>query len=164
MISEGDRCPDFELPGTDGEEITTYRLSEVLSDGPVVLTFYLLDFSPTCTEELCSIRDMEPFEHVDATTVLGISTDGVYSHRAFANKHNIGFRLLSDTDGSVADDYGVLLEEYMGHRNVPRRSVFVVDTDRTATYTWAAENQTETPNFGEVEEAVLATVASDPEA
>lgn len=161
MITEGDRCPDFELPGTDGEDLELYRLSELAEEGPVVLTFYLFDFSPACTEELCSIRDLEPFEHVEATTVLGISPDGVFSHREFARRHNVGFRLLSDTDGSVAEEYGVLQEEYKGHRNIPRRSVFVMDSDRTATYTWVAGDQTELPDYREVEDAVMETVATD---
>ena len=52
---------------------------------------------------MCTLRDSEALSLLENTVVLGISTDGVYSHRAFAEKHRIDFPLLSDSDSRVAE-------------------------------------------------------------
>lgn len=153
MISVDDTAPDFLLPGTDGETVGEYALVHLLERGPVVLAFYLFDFHPSCTAEVCAIRDLEWFEFTSATTV-GISTDSAFSHRAFAREHDLGFPLLADDTGSVADAYGVLSSGRAGHGLVARRSVFVVDTDWTVRYAWAADDPDDLPDWGPVKETL----------
>lgn len=157
MVSVGDRAPDFELPGTDpdgDEAVREYRLSEVLDGGPVVVNFYLFDFHPTCTENLCDLHDLSWFEFDEDTTVFGVSADGVYSHGAFADAESIGVPLLSDSDGRVAESYGVLYEELAGHYRIANRSVFVLAPDRTVRYAWVADDPGEHPDWTTVKEAV----------
>lgn len=157
MFSEGTTAPDFELPGisTDGdEEIGSYRLSTLLEDGPVLLNFYLFDFHPACTTTLCDLHDIEWFTLDTDISVLGISTDRTFSHRAFAEDQGLGFPLLSDSDGSVAEDYGVLYDEYQDHKRIAKRSVFVVDTDRTVRYAWVADDPANGPDWDAVRTAV----------
>lgn len=123
-VGVGDTAPDFRLPGTNGQ----HSLSEY-SGRPVVLVFYPGDDTPICTRQLNSYNDdLARFDELGAN-VLGISPQGFESHERFAAKHELGFPLLSDTDKSVAAQYGTL-----GPLGFSRRSVFIVDGDGVIRY------------------------------
>jgi peroxiredoxin len=157
MLSEGTTAPDFELPGIDPNgdaDITSYRLSELTADGPVLLNFYLFDFHPECTTNLCSLHDLDWFELDPGVSVLGISTDRTFSHRAFADEQRLGFPLLSDSDGSVSESYDVLYDEFQGHKRIAKRSVFLLDTDRRIRYAWATEDPSRHPDWEVVRDAL----------
>lgn len=139
MLEPGDPAPDFDLPGTDGEEMGIYRLSNALARGPVVLVFYPFDFHPRCTDDLCALRDFAWVDVEPDVTVFGVGPDSAYSHREYVDRHDVGFALLSDGDRYVADLYGVPLRTIDSHAGVPERAVFVVDTDATVRYARAAE-------------------------
>jgi peroxiredoxin len=154
MLTEGDTAPDFLLPGTDGEAVEPYAMVEHVDRGPVVLAFYVFDFHPACTEEVCSIRDLSWFDlHPDAS-VLAVSTDSAFSHAAFAREYDIDFPLLSDSTGTVADAYGVRDSDVAGHGLVARRSVFVVDDEWTVRYAWGADEPTDRPDWDAVKDAL----------
>jgi peroxiredoxin Q/BCP len=100
----GERAPDFTLPGADGAPV---RLTELIGGKVIVLYFYPKDQTPGCTIEACAFRDAYQ-DFVDAgAEVVGVSRDDGASHRKFADKHQLPFRLLSDPDGAVHDLYGV---------------------------------------------------------
>lgn len=153
MIDEGDHVPDFELPGTAGDGITTYRLSEFTADGPALLSFYSFDFSPTCEDQLCGLRDTEWFALTDGMSVTAVSGDGPFSHRRFAAELDIDFPLLADTDGGLADRFGVLIDEFEGCRNVPRRSAFIIDDAQTVQFAWRADDCAAEPDLEAIREA-----------
>jgi len=89
----------------------------------VVLYFYPMDDTPGCTVEGKEFREHhEQFEALD-TVVIGVSTDSVERHRAFAEKHAFSFILLADTEGKLASAFGV----FNGKRAA--RSTFVLDHD-----------------------------------
>jgi peroxiredoxin Q/BCP len=119
----GDKAPDFELPDETG---TTRRLSDLLTDGPVVLYFYPAAMTYGCTKESCHFRDLaSEFKEVGAQRV-GISADKVDKQRQFSEKHSFDFPLLSDPDKSVARAYGVK----RGPSFLPnKRATFVIGTD-----------------------------------
>jgi peroxiredoxin len=154
MLTGGDTAPDFLLPGADGDEMRRYALVDLVERGPVVVTFYQFDFHPSCTEQLCALRTFEWPESVPDGTAVAISTDSAFSHRAFAREHNLNFPLLSDDTGTVSDTYGVLLEDVTAHGFAANRAVFVVDTDWTVRYAWAADNPDELPDWRPVTEAL----------
>lgn len=153
MLEEGARAPDFDLRGTDGDEMSRYRLSAQTDHGCVLLAFYNFDFAPVCTTELCTLRDAEWFTFTDDLRVFGISTDGIYAHERFADEYGFNFPLLADTDGSVTDRYGVRYEEE-GCPGVPQRSLFLVDEDRQVRYAWATSDARTEPDYNPVQEAV----------
>ncbi|MFJ8086571.1 peroxiredoxin Q/BCP [Streptomyces sp. SAI-170] len=100
----GDIVEDFALPDETG---AVRKLSELLVDGPVVLFFYPAALTPGCTAEACHFRDLAAeFAAVGATPV-GISGDSVERQAEFAGRHTLGMPLLSDTDGSIRDRFGV---------------------------------------------------------
>lgn len=134
-IRPGDRAPDFELPDQTG---TVRSLSGLLADGPVVLFFYPAAMTPGCTKEACHFRDLAgEFADVGAVRV-GISTDAVDKQAKFSDSQRFDYPLLSDTDGKVAEEFGVkrgLLGKFMP----VKRTTFVIDTDRTVLDVIASE-------------------------
>ena len=102
-VRVGAKAPDFALPSQSGEMV---RLNDFLGK-PVVLFFYLKDNTLGCAKEVCAFRDdFQEFGILDAD-VIGISSDSVESHRAFVQKHDLPFALLSDEGGKVRNSYGV---------------------------------------------------------
>ncbi|MEY7978628.1 peroxiredoxin [Streptomyces pilosus] len=122
---KGDTVEDFALPDETG---TVRRLSDLLSEGPVVLFFYPAALSPGCTAQACHFRDLAAeFAAVGARPV-GISGDPVERQAEFAGRHTLGMPLLSDPDGTVRERFGVK----RGIALAPtRRATFVIGRDRT---------------------------------
>jgi peroxiredoxin Q/BCP len=119
-INVGEYAPDFTLPNQAGESIT---LSSFRGRTAVVLYFYPKDDTPGCTVESCSFRDSyEAFKDIGAE-VIGISSDSPESHQKFAQKHNLPFTLLSDSDSAVRKVYGVPATLGL----LPGRVTFVID-------------------------------------
>lgn len=113
-------APDFELPDQAGNVV---RLSQFRGRRAVVVYFYPKDETTGCTAEACSFRDAFPrFEGADAE-IIGISDDSQESHAKFAAKHNLPFKLLSDTGGKVRKLFGV--KKTLGI--IPGRVTYVID-------------------------------------
>lgn len=134
MVEDGKPAPDFALPDADGTEV---RLSG-LRGRPVVVYFYPKDDTSGCTTEAkdftCLIDD---FERAGAQ-VLGVSPDSAASHRKFADKHDLGVRLLSDESHRVAEAYGVWVQKSMYGRDYMGvdRSTFLVDSAGRIARSW----------------------------
>ncbi|MGW3122513.1 peroxiredoxin [Streptomyces sp. NPDC001107] len=124
-VNVGDKIDDFELPDETG---TTRTLSELLADGPIVLFFYPAALTAGCTAEACHFRDLAAeFAAVGARPV-GISGDSVEKQQEFTGRHNLGMPLLSDTDGTIRERFGVK----RGFTLAPtKRVTFVIAEDRT---------------------------------
>ena len=100
----GEPAPAFEGVTTDGRRVA-------LADfhgRTLVLYFYPRDDTPGCTRQACSLRDHMALLAAKGASVLGVSTQGVDSHRAFSARHALNFPLLVDADGVVGRAYGVL--------------------------------------------------------
>jgi len=127
-LTIGDPAPDFQLPSTEGRDIS---LKEFRGKKSVVLYFYPKDDTPGCTKEACSFRDeRSKFDRKDAV-ILGVSFDDLESHKKFSGKFRLPFPLLSDTDKKVATAYGVYKEKNMYGRTVMgiERSTFLIAKD-----------------------------------
>jgi peroxiredoxin len=121
-IAVGQTAPDFMLLNQDKKEV---RLSDFAGKKNVVLVWYPLDWSPTCTNEhVCFVNDMKAFETLDAE-VLGISVDSTWSHKAFAEKMGIKYSLLADFHprGAASEKYGV----YLADKGITGRSIAIVN-------------------------------------
>jgi peroxiredoxin Q/BCP len=127
MLKEGDFAPDFSTRDEKGNPV---KLSDFRGQ-KVVLYFYPKDDTPGCTKEACSFRDNHSkFEEQDVK-VLGVSLDAEESHQAFISKYNLPFTLLSDTDHSVSDAYGVYGEQTWGDKKYMglARKTFLIDDE-----------------------------------
>ena len=152
-IHVGMQAPDFELAATTQEKI---KLSEALGQGPVLLLFYPLDWSPVCTDELCSIRDGFNEYRDLGIQVLGISVDSIFSHKAFAAKLGIDFPLLSDFNKEVCRAYGAFHEEVLGLRGIAKRAAFLVDAAGTVRYRWVSDDPGTMPDLRAIQEHIAA--------
>ena len=115
----GQQAPDFTLPSTSGDKITL----SALRGKPVLLAFFPLAFSGTCTEELCEMRDDHDQFAGRGVTVLPISVDHTYSLKEYKAKYGMQVDLLSDFKRDVSRLYDVLLEE----RFYSKRAYFLID-------------------------------------
>lgn len=133
-VKEGDRAPGFTLPADDGSEVSL----EDLRGRRVVLYFYPKDDTPGCTTEACEFRDALPRFEESGAVVLGVSPDGVESHRRFKEKHGLDFPLLADEDHRVSDAYGVWKEKSMYGRTFwgVERSTFLIDEEGRVVRVW----------------------------
>lgn len=153
-MNASETSPEFTLPGTDGETIRSYSLEELTEGVGAILIFYPFNFSPVCTDQLCTFRDAEWLTFTDGLEVVGISVDSVYSHKQFINEYDLQFPLLTDRLGEVAESYGFLKEEFEDHPRVPRRSIVAVDDSRRIRYTWVPDSQYEAPQVDELEDSI----------
>jgi mycoredoxin-dependent peroxiredoxin len=127
-IQVGADAPDFELPSNElenGRPGKKIKLSDFRGKKNVVLAFYPLDFSPTCsTENQCFREDFSAFESANSQ-VLGISVDSVWAHMAFAKQMGLKYPLLADFQprGEVASKYGLFLAD----KGITARATVIVD-------------------------------------
>ncbi len=119
-IEIGSKAPDFSLPDQRGNRV---NLSDYLGKSNMVIYFYPKDESYGCTKEACSFRDNYEVFKKSGAVVIGISSDDIASHQAFAANHKLPFLLLSDKDKTVAEKYGV--GKSLGI--LPGRVTFVID-------------------------------------
>ncbi|HLC67567.1 MAG TPA: thioredoxin-dependent thiol peroxidase [archaeon] len=107
MLKEGDKAPDFTLNDGDGKKV---KLSG-FKGKKIVLYFYPKDDTEGCTKEACNLRDnMVKLKNM---VILGVSLDDEDSHKKFAEKYSLPFRLLADTDKAVSKKYGIYVQKNM---------------------------------------------------
>ncbi len=104
MLKPGMNAPDFVLPNENGEDVS---LVDLLEDGPLILYFYPADFTPGCTKEACSIRDIHDDLVSVGLKVVGVSPQDGDSHSRFREQHGLPFTLLSDVDKVAIKMYDV---------------------------------------------------------
>jgi peroxiredoxin Q/BCP len=122
-VTVGEVPPDFRLQDQNGQ---WHTLAQHKGQW-IALYFYPKDDTPGCTKEACAFRDnIFAFEELGAI-ILGVSLDDVKSHAEFARKYSLPFPLLADTDGKVAEKYGVL--NNLGVIKIARRQSFLIDPD-----------------------------------
>lgn len=136
MLQPGDKAPDFTLEDSDGVSVS---LTDMLSNGPLILYFYPADFTPGCTREACSIRDIHDDIQSVGLQVVGISPQDAASHQRFRDQHELPFRLLCDPGKVAVRAYDVDGPLGIG----VRRATFLIKQDR------------------EIEDAVLADLRID---
>ena len=124
MLERGSVAPDFTLRDQNREEVT---LSSFRGTKVVLVIFYPLAFTSTCTGELCDVRDELAFYQSDQVQVLTISVDSSYAHKIFAEREGYDFPLLADfwPHGGVAQEYGVFNDD-AGFAN---RGTFLIDLE-----------------------------------
>jgi peroxiredoxin Q/BCP len=117
----GDLVPSFSLKDQSGN---AFDLDEYIGKTAMVIYFYPKDDTPGCTKEACSFRDSYEQFTDKSIKVIGISGDDVESHRNFAEKYNLPFTLLADTNNEVRNLFGVKAN-MLGL--IPGRVTYVVD-------------------------------------
>lgn len=147
----GQKAPDFKLYSSDKQEVA---LSD-FSGKNVIILFFPMAFTGTCTAELCSMRDdIASYNNLDAQ-VLGISVDSLFTLDKFKSDQNLNFQLLSDFNKEVSATYGSLYDTFVfGMKGVSKRSAFVVDKKGIIQYAEVLEKASDIPNFIAIKEVL----------
>jgi peroxiredoxin len=145
MLELGAAAPDASLLQQDMTPVTP---AELAADGPILLSFYLYDWTDTCRSQLRTLRDRhEEFEAL-GVRVFGVSRDSPYSHRAYAQQQWLNFSLLTDWSGDAVRGFGVS-QEFDGLADSPIRSCFLIAGDGTVRAAWSYGDD-ELPDVDEV--------------
>ncbi len=123
MLKTGERAPEFTLPDETG---TDRSLTELLSSGAIILYFYPADFTPGCTRQACTLRDLNSEIERAGLRIVGISPQSPQSHAKFREKHRLPYVLLSDEHKTVIKMYGLNGPLGIG----VRRATFLIDGSR----------------------------------
>ncbi len=107
LLKPGDKAPNFETTDQDGKPLSL----KDFAGKKVVLYFYPKDDTPGCTKEACAFRDDFADFRKRGVEVLGVSADDEKSHKKFAKKFDLPFRLLADTERKIVTDYGAFGEK-----------------------------------------------------
>ena len=130
----GDPAPEVALPDETG---TTHRLSDQRGRW-TILYFYPTDDTSGCTIEACEFRDSNETIHERGADVWGISPQGAASKKAFREKFQLPFILLSDEDHAVAETYGSWVEKQNGGKTYwgTARTTFLIGPDGRIARVW----------------------------
>lgn len=145
------KAPDFTLQDTRGEEKT---LSDFKGKTNIVLLFFPLAFSSTCTKELCTTRDnMKLYNALDAK-VIGISVDSFFCLREFKKSENLNFTLLSDFNKEVSTKYNVIYDDFYGMKGVSKRAAFVINKEGSIIHQEILDDASNLPNFKAIQDTL----------
>ncbi len=150
-IKVGDKAPNFSLPSSEKEMVALNSLE----GKNVIVLFFPLAFTGTCTTELCSMRDdISYYSNLDAE-ILAISVDSPFALEKYKAEQNLNFPLLSDFNKKASTAYGALYDTFaFGMQGVSKRSAFVVDKTGTIQYAEVLDNASELPNFKAIKETL----------
>ena len=150
MIEVGAKAPDFTLPDHAGQEVS---LSD-FSGRRVQLAFYPLDFSPVCSDQLAQYKAIQGELEEAGVTLLGVSVDSAFAHKAFRDQLGIETSLLADFEpkGAVAEAYGAYLGQ-AGHSN---RSLVLIDADGVVEWVHETATPLDIPGPDLIVEAIRA--------
>jgi peroxiredoxin len=133
-LSPGDAAPAFQAPADGG---TTLSLAD-FQGKPLVLYFYPKDDTSGCTTEAKGFTEAAGDFAAAGAAVVGVSKDSVASHDKFKAKYELGFPLISDSDGAIVEAYGVWVEKSMYGRKYMGidRSTFLIDAKGKIARIW----------------------------
>jgi peroxiredoxin Q/BCP len=142
----GEKAPLVAGKNQDGKD---WKLSDSIGKKVVLLYFYPKDNTPGCTKEACGLRDQMGDLKKDGVEVIGVSFDSSESHQKFIQRYNLNFPLLADTDGKIADAYGVRREP---GKNIARRVSFLIGKDGKIIH--VTDNPSADVHLAEMKEAI----------
>jgi peroxiredoxin len=153
MISAGEPAPDFTLRNQDGQKVS-------LSDfrgGKVLLVFYPLDFSPVCSDQLSVYQEVKPEIEAKGVTMIGISVDSGFAHKAFQESLGIDTQLLADFEpkGEVARAYGAYIEK----AGTANRSLVLIDEEGVVEWAYEPPTPLEIPGANLIFDALASSSA-----
>ncbi len=143
MLEIGTKAPDFTLPDQNGvnRSLSDYRGRKV------VLYFYPKDMTSGCTKQACGFAELYPQFVERGAVVVGVSKDGVASHKKFEEKNGLPFILLSDPDKTVIQLYDVWKEKknYGKTSMGVVRSSYLIDEDGVIVKAFGAVKAADNP-------------------
>jgi peroxiredoxin len=150
-IQPGQPAPQFTLVSSELKEVS---LSD-FKGKKVVLHFFPMAFTGTCTTQLCTMRDSFGYYEGLNAQILGISVDSPFTLKKFKEEYNYQFPLLSDFNKTASPAYGAWYEEFVfGLKGVSKRAAFVIDEEQKVIYAEVLDVATDLPDFDAIAAAV----------
>jgi peroxiredoxin len=151
MLAVGTRAPDARVAVRPREWVD---LSSFMGEKPLVLLFFPMAFSSTCTSEMCAVaEDWSAWQQLGAN-VIGISVDSPYVNVKFAEETKAPFPIVSDFNRDASRAYDVLRADLGGLKDVSERVVYVIDRAGRIAYAWQGEHPGVFPPLDEVKDLV----------
>lgn len=125
-LSIGASAPQITAKNQEGEDV---RFADVYAKGVTLVYFYPKAETPGCTAEACSLRDAYEGLHAKGLQILGVSRDSAASQKKFQENRNLPFTLIADTDGKVAEAFGVPMIPVVG---LAKRQSFIIKDGKLA--------------------------------
>ena len=151
QLQVGDKAPDFKLFSSELKEVA---LSD-FAGKKVVVHFFPLAFTGTCTTQLCTMRDSFGFYDGMNTAILGISIDSPFTLAKYKEVEAYQFPLLSDFNKEASQAYGAFYEEFVYNlKGVAKRAAFVIDEKGMIAYAEVLDNAGDLPNFEAIKKVV----------
>ena len=150
----GQKAPEITLVDTDKNKVS---LSDFKGKN-VVLLFFPLAFTSTCTVELCNMRDnISLYNNLNAE-ILGISVDSFYTLGKYKEEQHLNFKLLSDFNKDASTAFNVLYESFgqFEMKGVSKRAVFVIDKEGIIQYAEVCKSAADLPDFPAIQSALKA--------
>ena len=150
-LQPGQPAPQFTLVSSAKHKVS---LSD-FKGKKVVLQFFPMAFTGTCTTQLCTMRDNFGYYDGSNAVILGVSVDSPFTLAKYKEEYNYQFELLSDFNKEVSTAYDCIYKEFvLGLKGVSKRSAFVIDEDQNIIYAEVLEVATELPDFAAIAEAI----------
>ncbi len=151
-IETGTKAPEFSLYNSEKIKVS---LSDCKGRN-VLLLFFPLAFTSTCTKELCWVRDNINQYNNSNAEVIGISVDSVYTLAKYKEEQHLNFQLLSDFNKEVSTAYESIYQTFgFDMHGVSKRSAFVIDKEGIVRYSEVLENAKEIPDFAAIQKVLL---------
>ena len=150
-LQAGDKAPDFKLFSS---ELKEHTLAD-FKGKKVVIQFFPMAFTGTCTTQLCTMRDSFGFYEGMNAVVLGISVDSPFTLAKFKEEQFYQFPLLSDFNKETSPAYGAFYEEFVYHlKGVSKRAAFVIDEEGIIMYAEVLESAGDLPDFDAIKKVL----------
>ena len=150
-LQVGQQAPDFKLFSSDLKEVSLADFK----GKKVIIHFFPMAFTGTCTEQLCTTRDNFGFYEQLGTQVLGISVDSPFTLAKFKEENQYQFPLLSDFNKEVSQAFGAYYDEFVFNlKGVSKRAAFVLDENQKVIYVEVLESAGDLPNFKAIDDIV----------
>ena len=150
-LKVGDNAPDFKLFSSELKEVS---LADYKGQ-KLVIHFFPLAFTGTCTTQLCTMRDSFGYYEGMNAAVVGISIDSPFTLAKFKEVESYQFPLLSDFNKEVSQAYGAFYDEFVFNlKGVSKRAAFVIDEEGKVIYAEVLENAGDLPNFEVIKNVV----------
>ncbi|MGN7205444.1 redoxin domain-containing protein [Pedobacter sp. SAFR-022] len=150
-LQVGDQAPDFKLFSSDLKEVSL----KAFAGRKVVIQFFPMAFTGTCTTQLCTMRDSFGYYEGINAAVLGISVDSPFTLAKFKEDQSYQFPLLSDFNKEVSQAYGAFYDEFVFNlKGVSKRAAFVIDETGKISYAEVLENAGDLPDFEAIKQVL----------
>ena len=152
-LQVGDKAPDFKLFSSELKEV---NLSDY-KGRKLVIHFFPMAFTSTCTEQLCTMRDTFGYYEGMNADVVGVSVDSPFTLAKFKEEQFYQFPLLSDFNKEASQAYQSFYEEFVFNlKGVSKRAAFVIDEEGNIAYAEVLENAGDLPDYDAIKQAVAA--------